>query len=1195
MICRRCGSEIPDNSLRCTNCGMRVSMYCPECKTLNTFGDKCCKNCGFELLIACPVCGSMNVYSAPQCRKCHSPLEHAVKTEEVKEKKQEIKDYEVVEAFSSLQSSYVNNDSAVEIDKILKNEDNTVSDVPAAEKQMVIANYDVPDIEKIFNVDIPDEQQEKGDIECQENEEETEETAGVETENKTEEERKGSEGIEKSADMLAEEKQRQEEETAPPAPVNNETSAIEDSRQAEELISAAIEEADFEELKEFFDEDVNESLNGTNDNNGNPDVSGGKGADDEAVDELKIEIQREAVLKAVNLIQNSLKKHIIAINGDEGTGKSAVLNQVNQYFAKKSFITLYGSCTPLVQITSFGFFQDAFLRMLGFPPYAKSTESFIKDFKRSNFAKAFSFLDGSELTLFLNIFYPSQKDNFDNILENKKRMFSILEKVLKSFLVNNNIIISIDNFELLDGASYDFIVHLLQKGFFNNRLKLIAAYQEKKSIQSYFDLTVQQEQMFETIAIKKFTKEELISAVSKTTFLELNSFFDKDYMEEIVQKSDGNAIRMEQEIALLFDMGYISLKDNEILINEENKPVVPPVSFEELIKLRINTLTPSAKNVLFMAAIMGYRFATSILCLAVTMPAAKAEKMLDYLIQDLFIQQVDKYTCEFKSLTLWKLIYQEAKADLLYKENAERLYVSLKALILSSSLQKLISCTEALSKNEAFLIWQNTASITAKLGDTNLYVIAQKQCLKILEEQDIADSELIKAQIYEEIGKLLCEKSPKEAVTYLSNVLDAEIKDENMRKITDISGYFIKSCYLSGNYFGVTEAVDAVIKALDSSKVNVSDLDIELIKTRKLKALLNIGNSEQIVNLAVEDILPVLERGMNSKQGETRYKNLVTNAWLLTKITLAKAYAEQGNDQVSKIVEDLRRFLEKNNNLPEFGYYKTQTDIIDAFAKTITGEINKSNEILNNIACEYKNSAMETHLLAEWNLVHIINRVLSAQNSDLKADLFELAAFTNNINEHFIKNIIKLILGYILKKEGSTIKALEIFNEEITYFAKEKVAIGALLSWALIVQISMETGDDDKALSTASKSLEIAQSPKINNYFFIIYFQKFLAEIYLKKGDLTAAKMYLEKSIMVAKQFELKYQLVELYISYGKYIEEVMKSKHIYSSENIKNALDMYNKALTAAKELHLQNMIETASRERAAFKTFCQLNSIEI
>lgn len=1130
MICRRCGADIPDNSIRCSHCGIKVNMRCPECKTLNPFGVKNCKSCGFELLKSCPSCNALNVYSAQECRKCHTPFVSS-KAEEIvqetnKEKVEQKKtsDFEIVRSFSSPHSSF-NNVSYEETSNI-NNEENVEEETADTFQE----NSD----DKIFNVE--------------------EVTLPVVPEENIAQSNEKAEKEDLIEDVFLD--------------IENVVPIEEISEDLElENVSSSEEESEFQNQENLQDDEEND-------------------------EELEIEVQPAAVIKTLQLVKSSLKQ-IIAINGPEGSGKSAVLRQVNDNLSKSGYISLYGSCTPLIQITSFGFFQDAFLRLMGFPPFATSTESFIKDFKKSNFAKVFSFLSGSELALFLNVFYPSQKDNFENILENKKQMFSVLEKIIKSFVQNENIIISIDNFELLDGASYEFILYMMEKGFFNSRLKLLVSYQENKSIQSYFDSTGVDEKIFETIVLKKFQKEELTDVISKTMFIEIDKIIDAEYLEELFQKADGNAIRMEQEIALLFDSGYIALKDNDILINEENKPEVSPVSFDELIKLRINSLNPAAKTVLYMSAIMGYRFASSILCLAVTMPVKKAEQMLDYLHQEMFIQKVDNYTFEFKSLTLWKLIYQEAKADLLYKENSERLYISLKPLILSSNLQKLISCSEALSKNESFLIWQNTSSIAAKLGDTNLYIIAQKQCLKLIEEQDITDAEEVKAQIYEEIGKLLCEKSPKEAVTYLANVLDAEIKASNYMKVIDLSGYFIKSCYLTGNYFGVTEAVDSIIKGLDSIASNTSDLELALIKTRKLRALLNIGNCEQIINLVNEEIIPVLDRELNSRQPDVQYKNLVINAWLLSKITLAKAYALQGNNSVNQTITELKTFAEKTNN--NSMYYSTQISIIEALSNTVTGEINKSNEILNKLALSYKNKTMETNLLAEWNLLNIINRILSGQNKDLKADLFEFAAFTNNINEHFIKNIIKLLLGYIIKEEGNTTKALEIFNEEITYFAKEKVATGALLSWALIVQLYLATGEDDKALNTASKSLEIAQSPKINNYFFTIYFQKYLAEIYSKKGDYTAAKMYLEKSLMLAKQYDLKYQLVDLYINYAKSTEELMKSKHIYSAENTKLVLDMYNKAVLTAKELQLPKVIETATQARAAFKTFCQLNSIEL
>ena len=270
-----------------------------------------------------------------------------------------------------------------------------------------------------------------------------------------------------------------------------------------------------------------------------------------------------------------------------------------------------------------------------------------------------------------------------------------------------------------------------------------------------------------------------------------------------------------------------------------------------------------------------------------------------------------------------------------------------------------------------------------------------------------------------------------------------------------------------------------------------------------------------------------------------------------------------------------------------------EISLTEAFANTIFGNVNKSNEILGMLINRTRNQKMDTELLSEWNLVNIINRVMSGEKQGLKSDLFELAIFTNNINEHFVKNIIKLILGYVLKEDGNTQKALEIFNEEITYFAKEKVAIGAMLSWLLIVQITLDMGDMDSAMDTAVKSLEIAESPKINNFIFQIYFNKYIAEIYLKKGDFTAAKMYLEKAVVIAKNNGLKYQLISLYDAYGDYLWEIMKKSKNYGANNIDLTNDMYDKAIEIAKELQLKNVTDKAIKCKNEFKTFCQLNSL--
>ena len=66
-------------------------------------------------------------------------------------------------------------------------------------------------------------------------------------------------------------------------------------------------------------------------------------------------------------------------------------------------------------------------------------------------------------------------------------------------------------------------------------------------------------------------------------YLLIKEIFDESYLNLLLKKSQGNALRFEQEIALLFDVGYISAQDSEIIINEEKKPNIQIETFEKLI------------------------------------------------------------------------------------------------------------------------------------------------------------------------------------------------------------------------------------------------------------------------------------------------------------------------------------------------------------------------------------------------------------------------------------------------------------------------------------------------------------------------------------------------------------------------------------------------------------------------------------
>ena len=81
---------------------------------------------------------------------------------------------------------------------------------------------------------------------------------------------------------------------------------------------------------------------------------------------------------------------------------------------------------------------------------------------------------------------------------------------------------------------------------------------------------------------------------------------------------------------------------------------------------------------------------------------------------------------------------------------------------------------------------------------------------------------------------------------------------------------------------------------------------------------------------------------------------------------------------------------------------------------------------------------MDNEAISKWNLINILNNFIQRKYSGLREELYQVVTFANNINDNFTKNILKMLLGKLFKDEESAKKALEIYEEQITYFAKEK-------------------------------------------------------------------------------------------------------------------------------------------------------------
>jgi hypothetical protein len=173
------------------------------------------------------------------------------------------------------------------------------------------------------------------------------------------------------------------------------------------------------------------------------------------------------------------------------------------------------------------------------------------------------------------------------------------------------------------------------------------------------------------------------------------------------------------------------------------------------------------------------------------------------------------------------------------------------------------------------------------------------------------------------------------------------------------------------------------------------------------------------------------------------------------------------------------------------------------------------------------------------------------------------------------------MLAWLMHKEGEYSQANIIFNEELTYFAKEKTVTGALIGWLFIAKNTLETAGIENAEHVAMKALEVAQNPKFSQYHITIYLQKLIAEINLLKGDLNSAKMYLEKGMLIAKQFGLDLARIELYRSYTKYLQIAQKDMAKEEQSGIKEKIQqIFEAIITDAERIKVPGLQENIKQD---------------
>lgn len=869
----------------------------------------------------------------------------------------------------------------------------------------------------------------------------------------------------------------------------------------------------------------------------------------------------------------SYDKKIISISGESGCGKNLILRSAISELKNAKLIWLAGKCTQVTQLSPFGYFQDLLLTFFNVNNFCPDTlqlkKNSIKFFKQD-----FPALSNQEILDLLNFLYPENLDKYENIYFNKARMFTIMKKILLTIIDKMKVIFIIDCFEYIDGMSFDFLQELLSEDIVLEKCKFILIYQTPKPSMGYISAAKLTEENYEDLTVASFTQTQIEALISQYSGINVS----KDFVNSVYKVSVGNPSVAEQMVMLYKDNMRSGLK--QIIYD----------SLESIVDARLQILRRddfASYRMLIAISVLGTKFYPAMLEHFDNNGVQEFERIIETLVQLGYITQINNLSFEFKTINIWKAVTAIVKNDDCFEEVLNILYETL-SIYKQSSIALLGFIVQKLKDdNQAFEVWTLLMKQASYIGDIGLYIIAQKQSLKLIENKTTPYYLKIKKNIYTRVGKLLEPINHKDAFEYLQNAV-MMLEDNEEYEHIELLGYLASCSMKSGNYWGAIECADNVLNKIPEDM----ELERTLIKSRQVRPFLKLGNYGQVINLIDTEVMPVLEKYLSKgKNLQIVSISELYQIWLGVYFDLAEALTFQGDARMFDIIKLIFDIIEKNQTSDPLILCKAHLAL--ALANTIKGDSKTSCKILDDILKEYSLDNMDSYIVSRWNFIDIINKFLEKDYDSLYTELFNVVAYANNVNDSFTKNILKTLLARMLKDKNETKKALEILEEQVAYFAKEKVATGVLLSWYLIAEIKLITSGTQFALDIATKALDIAQGPNINNYYFIALYNRLIGEIYMAKQDFESAKVYLEKSIFVAKQFDLQYILVKDYVLYAKFYQELALPKSTFRGNYIKQALKMFQQAKNVGivpDHIYLQKYLKS---EITILTSFCKLNGI--
>lgn len=1131
MICPKCKTENSNDAVICSNCGFKLKIKCPHCSTLNNIGQKVCISCDKNILKNCPKCNAINYETALKCRKCNhvfetisqgfnndiktvsvvveliniSSIKTNIKSEELSQK--------VINKFYQIFSKATKEISL----KPLKINENTL--VARFDKSASFIDGIDDAIAFIENLD--------NSIDA--------------TSNLLENKLKISFKVRY---LVSSYKPTQKQDILEAISLG----VVDDMIFSEDIYLNIKEKMPFKKITlsngnnfyKFLDENDPETITTE--------------LPKEPVVKTRMDIVNEMYQK-MNLAQNGF---VACLNGPMGIGKSNIFNALKQTFDEdNSKIYLMGQCSLQSPISPLAFFKDVFKNLFDIPVFNLDVNATTERI-RLYLQNILNISDETLVNDIYSVLFFDEEKLQHNIYENKQKTYSTITKLFRTLLQNKSVILQIEDIEHIDNFSMEILRNLFEEGILKCDFKMfISSNITVDIIQLFASPHVTTENTY-FAQYPPLTKEEIDNFLNQA--IRSREALGARVLNHIYEYSKGIPAFIEEFLYSLLQFGLISFTNdnkNPLQVSAELETMPLPTTLQEIIRLRLVNISNRDSNAfkaIYHASILGIKFLPNVVQNIIQVEDNEFTEIIRFLTVNNFIEPVDTYNYTFKNRGMWESI---RNLELTEENKYNGITSTIQALtqLTSPDMANVVHnlLTVSVPKYEIVAQIEQATKEAYGVGDDYSYIALKDLLIESIDVSNLENKTQIIAAIKEELLNITYQNFPNKAIKYGNDLINYYEQIDEVKTINILS---LMSIALEniGNYTASIECIDKVLEKLD---VNNNKLQIMMLNYSKLYPILSLGRTEELINIAQNAVLPIIDSYEKNKIKEKT--SLLLHQFILMKLEtfylLNMAYALQGSIKTIDWSNKLFDLAVAENNEE----YKLKSRLTLCLFKALQGEIEEAENTLNETQGQIPNSQNATINTLIWVIIKNLTKFFKGEYPEITNELFAISNFCINTKRFALEPIIKSLLVKIALKDGNIQFAENTASEEFFKCSNNKWTIGALANWYMYSEISLYKDNHEEALKVAQIALDVAEKANTNNLFFCALLKLKIAQIYAMRDDIDMAKINLEEAMKIAK--ENGYNLINASSSLVYY--DILL-KQITNNPNLKNEniIALYNQLL---------------------------------